>query len=183
MFPELPPTRKNINEMIVNRKQWLEALWYFESHINELIKAAAFSRDNAVSHRQPPFKVGCAVMSIEPGLEEGEYAIYQSYNFKPEPAPVAGIEKRCAERSGLDVARQKAKVIVGLATISKELSTGDPTRACDALHPCQECLTMLRNLLEEGFLREDSIICNANDSKAEIVIEKRTLKELLDLYK
>jgi hypothetical protein len=40
---------------------------------------------------------------------------------------------------------------------------------------------MLRDLLAEGFLRSDSIICNANDS-GEIRIEERTLKELLALY-
>jgi hypothetical protein len=80
------------------------------------------------------------------------------------------------------MAQENAKVVVAILTISKEKNTGDPTKAVDALHPCKECRDMYRKMIKNGFLKEDTIICSANDSNGEIVTEERTLKELLDLY-
>src|SRR3989344_3310908 len=48
----------------------------------DLITAAAFARDNAVSYRN--FKVGAAIMSKEPNQASGEYSIYSGHNYKPE---------------------------------------------------------------------------------------------------
>jgi cytidine deaminase len=185
-FIEQRPTRAEIESFEITPERWQVALAYYKEHRDDLIKAAAFSRRHGFSHRTPPFKVGAAALAIEPGLEEGEYIVYQAYNFKPFPGEVKGNDKRCAERNALDFARSSAKVVAALVTVSNEVSTGDPTKAHDALHPCQECRGMLRKLLTEGLLREDTVVCNANDSEIKdgkgLKIEERTLKELLDLY-
>ena len=93
-----------------------------------------------------------------------------------------GENKLCAERNTLSGARGQAKVIVALVTVSKETDTGDPTKAQGVLPPCKDCRDMFRKYLAEGFMREETIICNVNDAKKELKIEERTLKELLDLY-
>ncbi|MBI5220498.1 MAG: hypothetical protein HY978_01515 [Candidatus Liptonbacteria bacterium] len=179
---EMAPSGKELAEFVVAPEQWQDALRYYHEHRSELIQAAAWSRRNAVSHRDPPFKVGCAAMGIEPDQAEGEYGVYQAYNFKPAPGETRDEDKRCAERNVLDAARRWAKVIVAIATISREISTGDPTKARRALHPCQDCRNVLRALLQEGFIRADTIICNANDGGPEVLSEERTLQELLELY-
>ena len=179
---EMPPKKEEMKSFQVTQEHWASALQYYREHRDDLIKAAVFSRKNAISHRNPPFKVGCAVLGIEPDLPGGNYGVYQSYNFKPFNVPVAGDDKRCAERNALNLARRSAKVVAAIVTVSKETSTGDTTKAHDALHPCRECRDLFRALLDEGFLREDTMICNANDGDGELKVEERTLRELLDLY-
>lgn len=147
-----------------------------------MIEAAAKSRDRGVSHRNPPFQVGCAIMGIEPNHPPNDPVLYYSSNFKPFPGETSGEEKRCAERNALDSTRGQAKVIVALVTVSRETNTGDTTEIRDTLHPCQDCRNMFRKLLAEGFMREDTIICNINDSAGELKIEERTLKDLLTSY-
>lgn len=159
------PTVDELEKFNLTAEQWRAALAQFQQGKMDLIRTAALARDRGISHRNPPFKVGCAVMGIEPNLDEGDYAVYYSSNFKPTPGEVRGNDKRCAERNALDGARGQAKLIVALVTVSKEVSTGDPTKAHDALHPC-----------------EDTIICNANDATEEIKTEERNLGDLLRLY-
>lgn len=183
------PTPEAMKGFTITPERWAEALEYYDEHQMELVKAAAFSRRTATSHRD--FKVGAAIMTIEPNLPEDEYGIYTSHNLNPYPGFNEGREKACAERMGLEAAKSWAKGVVSITTVSKETTTGDHNKSHDALHPCSECRTMLRDMLKEGFVREDTIICNVNDAKKEvsinsteeeIVIEKRTVKELLDLY-
>lgn len=179
------PTAKELHDFVVTLETWNEARKNYQEDRDYFIKGAALLRETAVSHRPIPFKVGCLVLAIEPSVPGGKPSgayVYQASNFKPYPGERRGEDKRCAERNALDYARQYAKVVVAITTISKEVSTGDPTKAHDALHPCGDCRDMLRKLLREGFLRDDTIITNANDSKEKIVFEERNLKELLDLY-
>lgn len=180
---EMRPSRQELDDFIVTPEQWKEALRFYHEHKNDLIQAAIFNRRNAVSHRPKPFKVGCAASGIGPGMKNGEYVVWQGYNFKPHTGHVKGEDKRCAERNVLEGAQSDVKTVFAIATVSKETSTGDPTKGHDVLHPCKDCRMMYRDLLKQGFLREDTMILNANDSREEIITEERTLKELLDLYK
>ena len=162
---------------------WNNAIEFYENHRNDLIGVAARSRDRAVSYREVPFRVGAVACVIEPGKEGGEYAVYQGANIKPAPKKVSGRDKRCAERNALDAAQTHATVVVALVTVSTELNTGDPTKAHDALHPCRDCRDMLRQLLKEKFVRNETIVCNANDAnKEDVVYEERSLGDLLALY-
>lgn len=179
VFIEGRPTQQEIEKHQVTPEQWAKALQYYQAHKMDLVQAAAFSARQAVSHRQPPFRVGCAVMTIEPSLPDGEYAIYQAYNFTPAPTKPKGRDKRCAERNALD---NVFGTVVALTTVSKEISTGDATKAHDTLHPCEDCRGLLRELLQKGNLREDTIVCNANHANDPVVMEERTVKQLLDLY-
>ena len=150
MLIERRPTENELRDFTVTPEQWAAALRYYQEHKNELIQAAAVFREKAVSHREPPFLVGAAAMVIEPNLPAGEYAIYEGYNFTPAPGTRQGREKRCAERNALEAAEMHAKLIVSITTISKEIHTGDPTQAHDALHPCKECRLMFRSF-KKGF--------------------------------
>jgi len=182
-FIEMPPTRAEAEMFEVTPAMWSDAVEFYRDHRNELIAAAAQARDKAVSYREVPFKVGAAVLAIEAGQEAGDYVVYQAANFKPEPKPVSGREKRCAERNVLDAAQTHATVVAALVTVSTELSTGDATKAHDALHPCRDCRDMLRQLLAEGFVRDDTVVCNANDAdKKKTCYEERKLGDLLTLY-
>ena len=173
---------REIQKFIVTRERWDEALHYYYENKDALIKAAIDARGNGVSHRNPPFQVGCAVLGIEPNGKENKYGVYKAYNFKVEPGPRSGKDKRCAERGGLEIAEKNAKVVAAVVIASKETNTGDPTKASNTLHPCQDCRMMYRHLLKKGFLRENTIICGVNDSNHEIISEESTLKALLDLY-
>ena len=177
---EMRPTRQEIDGFVITPEKWKEALSFYHEHKNELVQAAIFNRKNAVSYRG--FKVGCAVAGIGPRMRDGEYGVWQGYNFKPQPGFVEGENKRCAERNVLDGAQTDLKAVFAITTVSKESSTGDPTHGCDVLHPCKDCRVMFKDLIKKGFLREDTIVLSANDSKKEIVTEEKTLKELLDLY-
>lgn len=188
--PEARSTPEQMRDYEIPPERWAEALRYYDEHRMELIKAAAFTRNTATSHRD--FKVGAAIMTIEPNLPEDEYGVYTSHNLNPYPGfNKKQGEKACAERTGLKIAKDWSKGVVSITTVSKEISTGDHTKAHDALHPCLECRTMLRDLLKEGFIREDTVVCNVNDSRKEVrmdsttedvAIEERTVKELLELY-
>lgn len=179
--PETKPTREQIEAFVITPEKWEGGLKFASAHIGPLITAAAFNRDNAISYRE--FKVGCAVVGIRPQMPNEEYVVWQGYNFKPQPGYQEGKDERCAERNVLDAAQSELKVICALATFSKESSTGDPTKAHDVLHPCKDCRAMFRQLLQIGFLREDTLIVNANDSGKQIIFKEMTLKELLELYK
>ncbi len=180
---EQAPTRAQLDAFTVTSKIWQEAVNYYHSRREKLIDAARFSRDHAVSHRNPPFLVGCAVQAIEPNLPMGEYGVYQAYNFTPKPGNRSGIEKRCAERNALEAAHKWGKAVVAITTVSKEKSTGDTTENHDVLHPCIDCRTMFRSLLTEGFLRPDTVVCNVNDADTQnIKIEETSLGDLLANY-
>lgn len=174
------PTREELENFVVTQEHWDTALALYRRDRQWMIEAAAKSRDKATSYRG--FKVGASAMGIEPNLSPNEPVLYYSGNFKYSPGEVKGEDKRCAERNVLDAAKGRAKVIVALVAVSKETHTGDPIKAHDILHPCKDCRDMFRKHLAEGFMREDSIICNVNDAGKEIKIEERTLKDLLDLY-
>ena len=176
------------SELTITPEKWKEFLDYYRTHRDALISEAALARDNGVSHRN--FKVGCALISVEPGLKEGEYAVYSAHNFTPTPANRTGWEKRCAERNAVEAAIEKgAFFIPAMVSVSRETSTGDETtKAHDVLHPCLNCREMLRELMKTGVLRDESIICNVNDAEkpeknTPYVVEEKTLKQLLEMYK
>ena len=171
---------EELENFVVTPKHWNKALELYHKDRQWMIEAATKSRDKATSHRG--FLVGASAMGIEPNFSPDEPVLYHSGNLKSSPHEVKGEDKRCAERNVLDAARGQAKVIVVLVTVSKEAHTGDPTKAHDVLHPCKDCRDMFRKDLADWFIREDSILCNVNDTKKELKIEERTLKEMLDLY-
>ncbi len=157
-----------------------------------MIQAAARNRDNAHSHRPKPFKVGCTMMTIDGGNLPGDYSVYSAYNFTPDATKRRGWEKTCAESNAMWAALEHgASLIVAIVTVSKELSTGDDSKAHDALHPCRDCRDKIRQLLGMGILRKDSIVLNVNDSdnsEDELMVhkwaeEERTVEQLLELYK
>lgn len=160
-------------------------LAYYREHKNQLIQAAIFTAKNGVSHREIPFRVGCSLLTVGEDTKPDEYPVYFAYNFKPEPGNVSGWSKRCAERNAVQSALEhRTKAIIALVTASTETSTGDPDLAHDALHPCADCRKMLQELLQNGVLRNDSMICNANYSNpSDIKVEERTVEQLLELYK
>ena len=161
---------------------------YHERYRDALIEMAASARDKAVSHREKPFQVGSAVLTVDqtPG-KHPEYEMYASHNWTPTPGKRLDSDKRCAERNVLDGAllTDSKSLVVAITTVSRETSTGDETTH-DVLHPCQECRTLLRQLIAQGNLRQDSVICSVNDATATdqvpIVIEEKTIREVLDLY-
>ena len=169
-----------------------------------LIKGAALVRHHGVSHRD--FKVGCCAMgkepegqvdkveefllglggkSKEPAIGDKGLVVYSAYNFTLEPARPGRLpeEKKCAERNAIEAALSKrCELIVAIVTVSKETATGDPSKERGVLHPCRECRDLYRGLLQQGILREESIICCVNDAGAKPVEEERTVKELLAMY-
>ncbi|MFA6301160.1 MAG: cytidine deaminase [Candidatus Paceibacterota bacterium] len=178
--PERRPTREEIKRFVITPEKWQEAMNFYHQRKNELIGAAALNRDNAFSYRG--FKVGCAVAGMGPKAKDEEYIVWQAGNFKLQPGHVEGKEKRCAERNALDSAQTELKTVFAIATVSKESSTSDPTKAHDVLHPCKDCRQMFRELLKKGFLKDDTIILSANDAQEKIITEETTLKKLLELY-
>ncbi|MBI5529992.1 MAG: hypothetical protein HY918_00625 [Candidatus Doudnabacteria bacterium] len=169
----------------VSEIEMQNGLAYYQEHKKQLAVAAAVTSNNANSWRDKPFKVGCALLTIGENTPEGEYVVFNAYNFKPEPGDVKGWKKRCAERNAVqDALERKTRAIISITTSSTETHTGDPTKAHDALHPCLECRQMFRDLLKNGVLKNESIICNANHTDPKnIVMEERTVGELLELYK
>ncbi len=179
------PKPEEIERYEVPPEIWENTIRYINDKLPYLIEKASESKENGVSHRDPPFKVGCVAIGIEPEQDENDVpGIYQGYNFTPTPGVRTAEAKRCAERNALDIAMGWSKVIAGIVTASKETSTGDYSRADNALHPCKECRIMLRELLRKERLRNETVVINVNDSnKTHPLVEKKTLKELLDLYK
>lgn len=182
MMEDRRPTQEEFDRFFITESEWQEALRVFHEVRHSLIPVAAGNRDHAESYRG--FKVGCVAFGIEPDPKTGgpKYLFYSGKNYKPYPKEQHGKDKLCAERIALAGMQGSAKVIVSLVTVSKEKSTGDPTKAHDVLHPCRDCRDMLRDALKSGFARPDTIMCNVNDEEKELKIEERTLEELLALY-
>ena len=177
------PTPAELENFVVTSEYWNRAVELYREDmggIRWMMAEAAKSRDKATSYRG--FLVGASAMGIEPNFSPDEPVLYHSGNFKYSPGEVRGEDKRCAERNVLDAARGQAKVIVAVVIVSKETNTGDELGPHDVLHPCRDCREMFRKYLAEGFMREDTILCNVNDANPEIKMEERTLKELLALY-
>lgn len=143
------------------------------------------NRNYAVSYRAKPFRVGCAALTLDPDLPDDQPAIHPGANYKPTKEAV----KRCAEKHAIEGAiAYKTKLIIAIAIVSEEETTGDGDKSCGALHPCLECRKMYRELKGKGILRDDSIICSANDSEIDVegmpsVIKEMSVKDLLELYK
>ncbi len=161
---------------------------YHDHKKTDMIQAAALDRELAISYRNPPFKVGAAIMSKEPNQGPGQYSIYSGHNETPTKAFREGVAKRCAEKQALEQAlAHQTNMVVAIVSVSKEISTGDSSQAHDALHPCGECRKMIRQMKAEGLLSDESIICNVNDSRlgpdGQWAQEERTVKDLLELYK
>ena len=159
---------------------------YREQYREKLIELAATTRDLAVSHRPVPFKVGSAVLLAESG-DTPIYTPYASHNFTPTPGKRTGGDKRCAERNALDTAllSDNKGTVVAITTVSRESSTGDPTKAHDVLHPCEECRRLMRQLVGQGSLREDSVLTSVNDSRGTgdmMVTEEATVGKILAKY-
>ncbi len=154
-----------------------------------LLREAALARDEAISYRAEPFKVGCGIQAKHLTDRPGEYGVYTGYNNTPTRAKRVGVEKRCAERNAIDSALETGpSLIVAIVTVSKELTTDVNNPSIhDALHPCYDCRELLRDLLHQGILRSDSVVLSVNDDpKLEGGItrmeEERTIEQLLQLY-
>ena len=183
-FPPKPP--KTGLEGITERKsippeEWQNLLRHVREHKRGLIQLAFFARKHAKSHRN--FLVGCSVLGIDPGKPLGEYDHFEGWNETPFPAERKGADKRCAERNALEKAKDRVSVVGAIATLASESSTDGVSSEHDALHPCLECRRMLRQFMQEGFLRPDTLIFSANDENPiNVISEERTLEELLKLY-
>lgn len=155
---------------------------YREEYREKLIKMAAQARHKAVSYREKPFRVGSAILTVDNTREQ--YAMYASHNWTPSQGTRTGGAKRCAERNAADSAllENNSAFIVAITTLSSEKSTGDHSEAHDVLHPCQECRTLMRQMIAQGHLSEQSVLCSVNDLK-EMVIDEKSVGEILDLYK
>jgi len=170
----------------------------YERMRDALVKAAQLARDNAVSYRETPFLVGCAVMGWKDNDED--YVIRTAGNFTPTKAPPEepyrgswrGKEKRCAERNALDaIQTDHPNGIVAIVTASREKST-DPHASADhdVLHPCHDCLEYIQDLLQQGIIKPDTIIYNVNDTEEpdedesvrNLIGEERTIARLLAMY-
>ena len=160
-----------------------EHLTYFWLHKSEFIAKAMTERDRGISHRTPPFRVGCSAMAVGPHHQHGTYAMYWDHNETPVPAQRIAENKRCAERKTVErVLINECDVIIVLITVSREKSTGDEDEH-DVLHPCRECRDMFRELLSYGILRPNSLLVNVNDADANSIVEKEmTVEELLKSY-
>lgn len=171
-------------EKPVSQEEMNTHLAYYREHRDQLIQAAIITSKNGLSHRKIPFQVGCSLLTAGKDSKPDEYPVYFAYNFKPAPGEVKGWDKRCAERNAIQSALEhKTAAIIAIVTASTETSTGDPTKAHDALHPCEECQKLFKELLQNGVLRKDSIVCNANYSDpSNIKIEENTVEKLLELY-
>ena len=175
---ELPPTNPEDLDRYIRD---------FEVKREEMIKIAAEERDHAVSYRPVPFKVGSTVLSKEPNQAPGEYSIHAGHNYTPTKAVRDGVAKRCGEKQALEKAlARQTKQIIAIVSVSDQISTGDDTKAHDALHPCPECRKMIRQMVKEGLISEQGIICNVNDTRTgpdgQWAREERTVGELLDMY-
>jgi cytidine deaminase len=182
----MTPTERELENFTVTPEMRSEALKYFKRNKSYLIQVAIEEEREAISHRDPPFQVGCVVLGIEPKYIGAHYGIYKGNNFTLKPGAKnknLGEDKLCAERRALKIAKLRSKIVVAVITVSQELDTGDGNKSKKALHPCQECRLLFRELTKEGLLDENTIVCNINNKGNEVIAEEeRILKELLDLY-
>lgn len=179
-----PPFQNDFSPEAIERNmpRYLE---YYRECKRAMIIGATMNRDYAVSWRPEPFQVGCTALTLDADLPDDQPAIHPGANYKP----TKESKTRCAEKHAIEGAiLYNTKLIIAIVIVSKETTTGDPSQSCGALHPCLECRKMYRDLLKKGILREDSIICIANDSKLDengmpSIIQEMTVKELLELFK
>jgi hypothetical protein len=182
------PPAEELKNFVVTQEMWDNALKFCDENMIELLKEAERWQPRGVSHRDPPFQVGCAVIGMGPlprRMEDYDYIVWNSNNLTPvkRDPPAKGEEKRCAERNALDAAKVDCKVVFGIATSSIETSTGDPSKGERTLHPCLDCRNYFRELLKEGFIREDTRVFYGNNRGEKAKVDAGTVGEFLELYK
>jgi cytidine deaminase len=170
----------------VSPESFQKGLEEYERRKDELIDAAAKDRDNAVSYRG--FLVGSSMLSMDMTKPEGEFTIYSGHNYKPGPGEQHGAAKRCAEKQAFEKAlANKTKMIMAIVSVSDRIATKEGIHNHDALHPCEECRKMMRQMLKENLLSEESMVCNVNDTKTgsdgKWLREERTVRQILDEYR
>jgi|SRR3989344_438378 len=181
---------KTVSPEVQKDAEWAGHIQHYYEQKPGMVVAAALSRNVGVSHRKPPFLVGCSMMAYGSETGAGEYHLEFGWNETRLPAEQRGerksIEKRCAERQAMEkIFEHKAPTVVAIVTVSKETHTGDPMKSHDALHPCRECRDMYRELLAKGIVRSGTIICSVNNAeprKGKYPEEEMTMDELLKLY-
>ncbi len=158
---------------------------YTPERRQELIKLAQVARGaDAKSYRD--FFVGCTVLGAHPRINgDTEYRAFPAGNYTPNKKNRSEIGKWCAERVAVNAALSEgATFIPAMVSVSMESDRGENEHDHGVLHPCPECRNLLRHLLEEKILHEQTMICNVNDRDPEhVIISERTVRELLDLYK
>jgi len=158
---------------------------YTPERRQELMKLAQEARDaDAKSYRD--FFVGCTVLSVHSGVNgDVEYRAFPAGNYTPERKDRSEIGKWCAERVAVNRALSEgATFIPAMVSVSKESDRGENEHNHGVLHPCPECRGLLRHLLEEKILHEQTMICNVNDHDPQnTIVSEMTLSELLELYK
>lgn len=170
----------------VSPESFQKGLAEYERRKDELIEIAARARDDAFSYRG--FKVGASLLSMDMTQPEGEFRTYSGHNYKPQDIEEHGLAKRCAEKQAFEKAlAQKTKMILAIVSVSDKIATKEGVHNHDALHPCEECRKMMRQMLRENLLSEQSIVCNVNDTKTgedgKWLREERTVRQVLDIYR
>lgn len=155
-----------------------------------LIEAAREARDNdARSYRG--FLVGCSVLGRKAdrgASPETGYEVYSTGNFKPEKKPQAGYQKRCAERNTIQLAlNENCNFIPAICTISDQASTEPGASEHDVLHPCEDCRSLLKEIMDQGHISSNTVLCSVRDGvdpEGQVFekVEERTVGELLSIY-
>lgn len=108
--------------------------------------------------------------------------------------PATGDKKRCAERNALQIAveHKKDELIAGIITESDKTDTSTNERnSHDVLHPCAECTIYIKDLVNKGKIRLETILVNANYGDADSIdtaenrdpiFEIHTVGDFLNLY-
>lgn len=162
--------------------RYLEA---YESRLRRTMVLEAQKDRTEIAKNHRGFLVGCAVAAVvQEGYGMEEAKIFSAGNYTPESKKKNSEAKWCAERIAINLAlAEKGTFIPAIVTVSDRVDTGEGGQVHDVLHPCPECRNLLRHLIEEGIMDEETKVCNVNDSNPDkLIMEEHTLKELLEKY-
>src|SRR3989344_2020378 len=137
----------------------------YTKRLNELVLKAILKHIEGVSYRG--MRVGSSVIAANADAN-GEFQVESAHNFKPRRLRQYGWDKLCAENNACTAAiLDGGEYISGLVVVSNHQNLGtdpeDATHSEKALHSCQNCRNLYRELIGQGIMSEETMIRFVND--------------------
>ena len=152
----------------------------YEKKKYEMVIKAILKHIEAVSYRG--LRVGASVLADNPSVKGG-FQVEASHNYKPRRLRQKGWDKLCAENNALTaVILDGADYISGIVVVSHHKVIGndpeDKNHSEHALHSCQNCRNLYRELIQQGIMSEETMICFVNDDSL-VYQDEGDLEELI----
>ncbi|HYV33727.1 MAG TPA: hypothetical protein VE973_02670 [Candidatus Limnocylindria bacterium] len=170
--------RKNYRKSEVSPERQAEARAEYGKKRNHMVVEAVKNHIHGISYRLVPFRVGASALAINPNIEGG-YQTEAGHNYTPSRQKRYGWGKFCGETNVCaGLIKDGSEYIAAIVIVSNHKEIGDDphdkTHNEHALHSCQNCRNLYREMIKEGIMSNETIIRFVNDDSLVYLDENDT---------